>query len=103
MDIGITYQFLKISKVIKMDKDLKRKKGIVLYTSWRAVVIILAIITSGTIITIFAIQPDTYITNEYGLSEKNVKALMRHTLKPGSYRAWRKRVRSFGDRREHYK
>lgn len=44
-----------------------------------------------------------HITNEYGLSEKNVKALMRHTLKPGSYRAWRKRVRSFGDRREHYK
>ncbi|MBT5000841.1 MAG: TIGR03643 family protein [Tateyamaria sp.] len=43
------------------------------------------------------------ITNEYGLSENNVKALMRHTLKPGSYRAWRKRVRSFGDRREHYK
>ena len=43
------------------------------------------------------------IEREYGLSEKETKALMRDTLKPGSYRAWRKRVRSFGDRREHYK
>ena len=40
---------------------------------------------------------------EYGLNEKEVKALMRDTLKTGSYRAWRKRIRSFGDRREHYK
>ena len=40
---------------------------------------------------------------EYGLKEKEVKALMRETLKTGSYRAWRKRIRSFGDRREHYK
>ena len=40
---------------------------------------------------------------EYGLKEKEVKALMRDTLKTGSYRSWRKRIRSFGDRREHYK
>ena len=40
---------------------------------------------------------------EYGLKEKQVKALMRDTIKTGSYRAWRKRIRSFGDRREHYK
>ena len=40
---------------------------------------------------------------EYGLKDKEVKALMRDTLKTGSYRAWRKRIRSFGDRREHYK
>ena len=40
---------------------------------------------------------------EYGLQEKQVKALMRDTLKPASYRAWRKRVRTFGDRREAYK
>ena len=32
-----------------------------------------------------------------------VKALMRSTLAPGSYRAWRKRVRQFGERRAHYK
>ena len=40
---------------------------------------------------------------EYGISEKQVKALMRDTLKTGSYQAWRKRVRTFGDRRAHYK
>lgn len=45
----------------------------------------------------------TDIQREYGLREKEVKALMRDTLKPGSYRAWRKRVRAFGNRREHYK
>ncbi|MXP39986.1 DUF2805 domain-containing protein [Erythrobacter ramosus] len=28
---------------------------------------------------------------------------MRQALKPGSYRAWRKRVRQFSDRREIYK
>lgn len=39
---------------------------------------------------------------EYGLKDKEVKALMRDNLKTGSYRAWRKRIRSFGDRREHY-
>ena len=43
------------------------------------------------------------IKREYGLGEKQVKALMRDTLKPGSYRAWRKRIRDFGDRRERYK
>ncbi len=43
------------------------------------------------------------IQSEYGLREKDVKALMRETLKAGSYRAWRKRVRAFGDRRETYK
>lgn len=39
----------------------------------------------------------------YGLQEKDVKALMRKSLKRGSYEAWRKRVRSFSDRRETYK
>lgn len=39
----------------------------------------------------------------HGLSPDQVKTLMRKTLKPGSYRAWRKRVRAFGDRRERYK
>ena len=45
----------------------------------------------------------TNIQREYGIGEKHVKALMRDTLKPGSYKAWRKRVRAFGDRRETYK
>jgi uncharacterized protein (TIGR03643 family) len=43
------------------------------------------------------------ITQQHNISADEVKALMRKTLKPGSYRAWRKRVREFGDRREHYK
>ncbi|MEP2735436.1 MAG: TIGR03643 family protein [Erythrobacter sp.] len=43
------------------------------------------------------------IEREFGLSDAEVKVLMRNNLKPSSYRNWRKRVRSFGDRREHYK
>ena len=43
------------------------------------------------------------IKAEYGLSEKEVVALMRDHLREGSYRAWRKRVRTFGARRERYK
>jgi len=39
----------------------------------------------------------------HGLGPDEVKALMRTQLKPGSYRAWRKRVRQFSDRRETYK
>ena len=43
------------------------------------------------------------IRAEHGLGPDDVKALMRAELKPGSYRAWRKRVRQFSDRREVYK
>ncbi len=43
------------------------------------------------------------IEAQYGLRADAVKALMRSTLKPGSYRAWRRRVREFGDRRAVYK
>ena len=43
------------------------------------------------------------ITEQTGLSADAVKALMRSSLKPGSYRAWRKRVKDFGTRRESYK
>jgi len=43
------------------------------------------------------------IKAQHGFSEDQTKAIMRKHLKPGSYRAWRKRVRAFGDRREHYK
>ena len=39
----------------------------------------------------------------YGLKESDVKRLMRKKLKPGSYRAWRRRVRAFSARRAHYK
>ena len=43
------------------------------------------------------------IRAEYGLQEKQVKALMRDILRPASYKTWRKRVRDFGTRRAHYK
>ena len=43
------------------------------------------------------------IRSQHGLSPDQVKALMRTELKSGSYRAWRKRVRAFGDRRAAYK
>ncbi|MDZ7589033.1 MAG: DUF2805 domain-containing protein [Parasphingorhabdus sp.] len=43
------------------------------------------------------------ITQQYGIGDSAIKALMRSNLKPRSYRAWRKRVREFGDRREFYK
>lgn len=39
----------------------------------------------------------------HGLNADQVKALMRTTLKRGSYQAWRKRVATFGKRRAHYK
>lgn len=39
----------------------------------------------------------------HGLHHDQVKVLMRTHLAPGSYRAWRKRVREFGERRENYK
>jgi uncharacterized protein (TIGR03643 family) len=39
----------------------------------------------------------------YGLAPDQVKALMRANLARGSYRAWRRRVRAFADRRESYK
>jgi uncharacterized protein (TIGR03643 family) len=39
----------------------------------------------------------------HGVSEDQVKALMRANLKSGSYRAWRKRVATFGSRRAFYK
>ncbi|MCA3696389.1 DUF2805 domain-containing protein [Aquidulcibacter sp.] len=44
-----------------------------------------------------------HIRSLYGLSPDQVKDLMRTSLRPGSYRAWRKRVRDFSDRRAHYK
>jgi uncharacterized protein (TIGR03643 family) len=43
------------------------------------------------------------IKAQHNISEKDVKLLMRQNLKPGSYKAWRKRVNEMGSRREHYK
>ena len=43
------------------------------------------------------------IENLFSIKEKDVKNIMRKNLKPGSYKAWRKRVRIFSDRRKIYK
>jgi len=43
------------------------------------------------------------IRSQHNISEKDVKLLMRQNLKPGSYKAWRKRISEMGSRREHYK
>ena len=43
------------------------------------------------------------ITAQHNVSPDQIKAIMRSNLKTGSYKAWRKRVRDFGDRRKHYK
>ena len=39
----------------------------------------------------------------FGLREKDVKNIMKKSLKKSSYRAWRRRVRIFSDRRYNYK
>jgi len=44
-----------------------------------------------------------HIQFQHGLDADDVKALMRAHLKPGSYRAWRKRVRTMRDQRAQYK
>lgn len=43
------------------------------------------------------------IQKQYGVREDEVKKIMKTNLKAGSYKAWRKRVREFSSRREHYK
>lgn len=44
-----------------------------------------------------------HIQGLHGLSPDEVKVLMRTHLAPGSYRAWRRRVRRFSDQRARYK
>ena len=39
----------------------------------------------------------------FGLDRNQVKLLMKAELKPGSYKAWRKRVEKFSARRDVYK
>jgi len=43
------------------------------------------------------------IRQQYGVGEKDVKKIMKSNLKDGSYKAWRRRVRAFSDRRNNYK
>ena len=39
----------------------------------------------------------------FGLDQNQVKLLMKEELRPGSYKAWRKRVEKFSARRDVYK
>ena len=59
----------------------------------------------GTIIEMALSDQTSFseIKLQYGLKEDQVKELMRKNLKKGSYRSWRKRVKTFSDRREFYK
>ena len=43
------------------------------------------------------------IKKQYGLSEDNVKKIMKKNITHNSYEHWRKRVKLFSDRRKHYK
>ena len=43
------------------------------------------------------------IFDQYGLKEKETKKFMRENISPRAYKNWRKRVRTFSDRRETYK
>ena len=47
--------------------------------------------------------PFNTIKELYGLDESRVKLLMKAELRPGSYRAWRKRVERFSKQRNFYK
>ena len=47
--------------------------------------------------------PCETIKELYGLDENRVKLLMKAELRPGSYRAWRKRVERFSKQRNFYK
>ena len=43
------------------------------------------------------------IAKTYGLNHDEIKKTMKLFLSPGSYRAWRKRVKAFTQRRQSYK
>ena len=45
----------------------------------------------------------TTIKELFGLDQNQVKLLMKAELRPGSYKAWRKRVEKFSARRSVYK
>ena len=43
------------------------------------------------------------IREQYGLTEEQVKKLMKKNITDNSYKHWRKRVKLFSDRRKYYK
>lgn len=61
--------------------------------------------TLSEIVEMALSDPTSFASIEalHGLSADEVREVMRLTLKPASYRAWRRRVRAFSDRREVYK
>lgn len=61
--------------------------------------------TLGEIIEMALSDHDSFdqIRALHGLGPDEVKVLMRQNLRSGSYRAWRRRVRAFADRRAVYK
>jgi uncharacterized protein (TIGR03643 family) len=61
--------------------------------------------TLGEIIEMALSDHDRFAAIEtlHGLGPDAVKMLIRRKLKTGGYRAWRRRVRAFSDRREVYK
>jgi len=40
---------------------------------------------------------------QYGIDPNQVKLIMKKNIKPGSYKAWRERVKAFSSRRMFYK
>ena len=40
---------------------------------------------------------------QYGIDPNQVKLIMKKNIKPGSYKAWRERVKAFSSRRKFYK
>ena len=72
----------------------KKKNGQIFSESEKSEIIELALSDHVSFDTIKSI---------YGLSENDVKNIMRKSLKSSSYKTWRKRVREFSDKREIYK
>jgi uncharacterized protein (TIGR03643 family) len=90
------------------DLDTFRLQITVLYRKERAVMRIRQDLSEATRSEIIDMALSDHvgfadIRAQHGLREDEVKALMRASLKPASYRAWRRRVRKFADRREVYK
>lgn len=90
---------------MKKDLDRRNKKEKKLKTETKNIFKDLSAVDIGTIIEMALSDHTSFseIQLQYGLKEDQVKELMRKNLKKGSYRSWRKRVKTFSDRREFYK
>jgi uncharacterized protein (TIGR03643 family) len=88
--------------IVEIKRKVKLKK---LKTETKNIFKDLSEVDIGTIIEMALSDHTSFseIQLQYGLKEDQVKELMRKNLKKGSYRSWRKRVKTFSDRREFYK